>query len=170
MLACLFGRNSFTSTLCSIPSFLVIILYLFLCLIFFFFFFQAEDGIRDVAVTGVQTCALPIYLPPHLAVLGHESLHLRVREGVVLGDDHHPLVALRLVGVAAEADHPLGALGVEAEEVRRRADQRGALGPRRAVDKGDAGLGLGVVLDRDALRAGERAHHDLDLVLLDQLA
>src|SRR6266436_3340913 len=29
----------------------------------FFFFFQAEDGIRDVAVTGVQTCALPISLP-----------------------------------------------------------------------------------------------------------
>src|SRR2546429_7366681 len=26
-----------------------------------FFFFQAEDGIRDVAVTGVQACALPIY-------------------------------------------------------------------------------------------------------------
>src|SRR5205809_6211148 len=31
-----------------------------LFLVFFFFFFQAEDGIRDVAVTGVQTCALPI--------------------------------------------------------------------------------------------------------------
>src|SRR2546425_13370059 len=29
-------------------------------LIFFFFFFQAEDGIRDKLVTGVQTCALPI--------------------------------------------------------------------------------------------------------------
>src|SRR6266481_1220523 len=28
---------------------------------FFFFFFQAEDGIRDGTVTGVQTCALPIY-------------------------------------------------------------------------------------------------------------
>src|SRR5208283_5592727 len=27
-----------------------------------FFFFQAEDGIRDRDVTGVQTCALPIYL------------------------------------------------------------------------------------------------------------
>src|SRR5690606_40216998 len=27
----------------------------------FFFFFQAEDGIRDFHVTGVQTCALPIY-------------------------------------------------------------------------------------------------------------
>src|SRR2546427_5371042 len=28
----------------------------------FFFFFQAEDGIRDLTVTGVQTCALPIWL------------------------------------------------------------------------------------------------------------
>src|SRR2546430_11528084 len=27
-----------------------------------FFFFQAEDGIRDLTVTGVQTCALPIYV------------------------------------------------------------------------------------------------------------
>src|SRR3990170_7027981 len=31
-----------------------------LCSLFFFFFFQAEDGIRDDLVTGVQTCALPI--------------------------------------------------------------------------------------------------------------
>src|SRR5256885_3978318 len=29
----------------------------------FFFFFQAEDGIRDYKVTGVQTCALPICCP-----------------------------------------------------------------------------------------------------------
>src|SRR5215469_2886878 len=29
----------------------------------FFFFFQAEDGIRDLYVTGVQTCALPIFMP-----------------------------------------------------------------------------------------------------------
>src|SRR5947209_9977831 len=35
-----------------------------------FFFFQAEDGIRDIGVTGVQTCALPIYLVTH----GSESL------------------------------------------------------------------------------------------------
>ena len=28
---------------------------------FFSFFFQAEDGIRDHCVTGVQTCALPIF-------------------------------------------------------------------------------------------------------------
>ena len=46
--------------------------FLFLCLCFFFFvffvfvfffFFQAEDGIRDIGVTGVQTCALPILSP-----------------------------------------------------------------------------------------------------------
>src|SRR5256885_4255921 len=32
-------------------------------LAFLFFFFQAEDGIRDYKVTGVQTCALPISVP-----------------------------------------------------------------------------------------------------------
>src|SRR5258707_13032534 len=32
----------------------------------FFFFFQAEDGIRDIGVTGVQTCALPILQEPKL--------------------------------------------------------------------------------------------------------
>src|ERR1039457_1614568 len=32
-------------------------------IICFFFFFQAEDGIRDYKVTGVQTCALPIWFP-----------------------------------------------------------------------------------------------------------
>src|SRR5438034_5885235 len=31
------------------------------CVFFLFFFFQAEDGIRDHCVTGVQTCALPIF-------------------------------------------------------------------------------------------------------------
>src|SRR3989449_1455548 len=35
-----------------------------------FFFFQAEDGIRDVAVTGVQTCALPISLSGQGPLLG----------------------------------------------------------------------------------------------------
>src|SRR5688572_31496305 len=34
--------------------------FFFYCFFFFFFFFQAEDGIRDLTVTGVQTCALPI--------------------------------------------------------------------------------------------------------------
>src|SRR2546430_344125 len=41
--------------------------YFYLCrsglCVMFFFFFQAEDGIRDLTVTGVQTCALPISSP-----------------------------------------------------------------------------------------------------------
>src|SRR5438445_2255739 len=38
-----------------------------------FFFFQAEDGIRDIGVTGVQTCALPIF-SVDLDDLGHARL------------------------------------------------------------------------------------------------
>ena len=38
-------------------------LFFFFFFILFFFFFQAEDGIRDHCVTGVQTCALPISSP-----------------------------------------------------------------------------------------------------------
>src|SRR5438132_7150296 len=53
------------------------------CLQFFFFFFQAEDGIRDHCVTGVQTCALPIY-SAHTALL-----ELVVADGEHLVDDQH---------------------------------------------------------------------------------
>ena len=37
-----------------------VVVVIFVVVVFIIFFFQAEDGIRDVAVTGVQTCALPI--------------------------------------------------------------------------------------------------------------
>src|SRR3712207_4596247 len=49
---------------------------------FHFFFFQAEDGIRDIGVTGVQTCALPIFLG--VAHLGFGSQHAPdlLKEGV----------------------------------------------------------------------------------------
>src|SRR5437762_5223827 len=36
----------------------------------FFFFFQAEDGIRDTSVTGVQTCALPIFIFVNVGTAG----------------------------------------------------------------------------------------------------
>src|SRR5215813_7936643 len=42
----------------------------------FFFFFQAEDGIRDADVTGVQTCALPIFnFGGFGGVIVHEITH-----------------------------------------------------------------------------------------------
>src|SRR5437016_10523662 len=49
---------------------------LFLC--FFFFFFQAEDGIRDWSVTGVQTCALPILGESIFSSAERFSLGLRI--------------------------------------------------------------------------------------------
>src|SRR2546430_3990514 len=39
----------------------------------FFFFFQAEDGIRDLTVTGVQTCALPIFVASGVTLPESES-------------------------------------------------------------------------------------------------
>src|SRR2546430_11455194 len=50
--------------------------------VFFFFFFQAEDGIRDLTVTGVQTCALPI--------CSSDSLLLKMRMTKELGFDYSP--------------------------------------------------------------------------------
>src|SRR2546426_11332925 len=49
----------------------------------FFFFFQAEDGIRDYKVTGVQTCALPISLDD-VAQMTKASLYKRVAVTVVI--------------------------------------------------------------------------------------
>src|SRR5699024_12843627 len=56
-----------------------------------FFFFQAEDGIRDRNVTGVQTCALPIWPPVGGRLLDTEPLALPDRETV------HALVPPQLV-------------------------------------------------------------------------
>src|SRR5205807_6138849 len=65
--------------------FLIVIYYIFFLFLFlyfvffcyFFFFFQAEDGIRDYKVTGVQTCALPI-------LIGYPERKA--------GPEHHPRV------------------------------------------------------------------------------
>src|SRR5256885_3405224 len=45
----------------------------------YYFFFQAEDGIRDYKVTGVQTCALPI----SFAAMGRISPNYIVQDGVI---------------------------------------------------------------------------------------
>src|SRR5436189_1116850 len=58
--------------------------------VFFGFFFQAEDGIRDTSVTGVQTCALPILniLDPtrgSATLLGVDSRKISPRELAEIG-------------------------------------------------------------------------------------
>src|SRR2546427_12041425 len=59
----------------------------------FFFFFQAEDGIRDLTVTGVQTCALPIW--------SHSAVAIGREDGTVLGRAEGPGAAMRPGGAAA---------------------------------------------------------------------
>src|SRR2546430_13078585 len=56
-----------------------------------FFFFQAEDGIRDLTVTGVQTCALPIF---HTGAMGLPSVLVILMLGVEV---FRPLRELRVV-------------------------------------------------------------------------
>src|SRR5438034_4797338 len=109
---------------------------------FFFFFFQAEDGIRDHCVTGVQTCALPIF-----------GAYRGV--GMTMG----AFVMERLLDMVAER------LGLDPAEVRRR-----NLIPREAYpftsasgltyDSGDFPKALEQVLaavDYDRLRRDQAA-------------
>src|SRR2546430_12617926 len=46
-----------------------------------FFFFQAEDGIRDLTVTGVQTCALPILRLECKALVNYRDYHSTTHAG-----------------------------------------------------------------------------------------
>src|SRR5256886_7185061 len=65
-----------------------------------FFFFQAEDGIRDLTVTGVQTCALPISLAMFGWLAGRA---LRIgRQGVLarVGDSAMALAAIGAMAIA----------------------------------------------------------------------
>src|SRR2546427_2290187 len=63
----------------------------------FFFFFQAEDGIRDLTVTGVQTCALPIC---RLC----QRVDVALLEGDACGERVGPDVVERVVLVAGRRE------------------------------------------------------------------
>src|SRR5690606_2128474 len=60
-----------------------------------FFFFQAEDGIRDFHVTGVQTCALPIYqlyqeIRPSSAAIGNEDYPVNPNPTITIHNPNQP--------------------------------------------------------------------------------
>src|SRR2546425_9947847 len=97
----------------------------------FFFFFQAEDGIRDKLVTGVQTCALPIWtrrvrprarLGPErvtrqeLKQRVHEAIERHAQAIIAVGEEirRHPELGFKELQTAAL---------VEAE-FRRRSEER----------------------------------------------
>src|SRR5699024_11227558 len=71
-----------------------------------FFFFQAEDGIRDRNVTGVQTCALPIWF---IFVLNPEVLPIKeTKNALEMLDQYHlhvkTLVVNRILPVHVEGE------------------------------------------------------------------
>src|SRR2546430_7951501 len=82
----------------------------------FFFFFQAEDGIRDLTVTGVQTCALPISV--HVLPLFRLDLE-RARDPVAANVHGVPSVGRRIDSVASGRDQegPGRVAGAEAARV-----------------------------------------------------
>src|SRR2546422_6071263 len=85
----------------------------------FFFFFQAEDGIRDVAVTGVQTCALPISLEvPQYDRARLLARHFLDRVGDLVADSAEALV-----------------LGIDQRSEERRVGKGVDLGGRRIIKK-----------------------------------
>src|SRR5256885_3794681 len=85
----------------------------------YFFFFQAEDGIRDYKVTGVQTCALPI------SAHGRRGHHLQlIARSDVLDDaghvrDSHLAQGERTMTAVVEDQPPLGVDRVHRSEERR---------------------------------------------------
>src|SRR5438128_8645830 len=102
---------------------------------FVFFFFQAEDGIRDATVTGVQTCALPILRSRTELALGREVMGQ-------LGSRAYPelpvdAAEVRLDGLRTEEEgggHLLVG-GARSEERRVGKECRGRGGQQRAREE-----------------------------------
>src|SRR5205823_9606710 len=90
---------------------------------FFFFFFQAEDGIRDKLVTGVQTCALPIYRATELGAIA-----IRValeRAGIEPGEPQYVIMGQVLQGGAGQAPARQAAVGAGLRSEERRVGKEG---------------------------------------------
>src|SRR5437764_10200203 len=138
-----------------------VVFVVYLCVIVFFFFFQAEDGIRDTSVTGVQTCALPISqrVERALAMLRDALVAVRARAGNAASAD-----VLR--GITTTQLHALIAVveeGAFARAARRAGRARAAV--HRAARQLERSLGtdlfevtsFGVLPTREAARLALRS-------------
>src|SRR5438132_14427453 len=108
-----------------------------------YFFFQAEDGIRDHCVTGVQTCALPICDPNPAAA----SERLRP----LLGDG--PGVSVERAGVSGRSEERR--VGKECRSRRPAGDQRRKLHGKNIAGRRATGNGKQRLM-KSYLRGGER--------------
>src|SRR6266511_5203100 len=93
---------------------------------FFFFFFQAEDGIRDFHVTGVQTCALPISIEAVSLSVAKATVAAEVKEASGNGRAAVDAIAVAPEHVAADAS------SANSEQARVRPARTGASGATRS--------------------------------------
>src|SRR5690606_40197393 len=91
------------------------------CGIVCFFFFQAEDGIRDFHVTGVQTCALPICAARAKAPTGRKRLSGRIVRGSRQGTREEP----RPAGPPEKDGAPVSWAGGQTRSEERRVGKEG---------------------------------------------
>src|SRR5437870_11395708 len=91
-----------------------------------FFFFQAEDGIRDGHVTGVQTCALPIS-PKRLEAARNFAVEAA---RLAANTRCHNVVVLDLQGLSPVCDFFILASGTSPRQMRTVADQISELGQK----------------------------------------
>ena len=80
-----------------------------MCLCIIVFFFQAEDGIRDRLVTGVQTCALPSSLQGLLVTRGSEGMTLFTEDGECI---HQSSNVRQVYDVSGAGDTVVAAIAV----------------------------------------------------------
>src|SRR5206468_6575869 len=99
-------------------------------LFLFFFFFQAEDGIRDLIVTGVQTCALPIFRLDPVSAGESDSLH--AADADATQDDRVPDVQ------TADGPEPGGVDRLRPTDVGTREPQGAAYHDRERRDHDEA--------------------------------
>src|SRR5260370_10255084 len=100
----------------------------------FVFFFQAEDGIRDSSVTGVQTCALPIYSVLQLIIRTSTDLPPDVRAAMKTSLDAEP------AGTRASQALTIIAQNIDLASNNERSEERRVgkgvdLGGRRIIKK-----------------------------------
>src|SRR5437879_12910571 len=99
------------------------------------FFFQAEDGIRDTSVTGVQTCALPIFGFRTSLSQGKFIVHPDVNDHLIYGGKAKK-EAIALMKFCAK---PVSVVGSRSEERRVGKEGRGRWDPGWYHTRGEGG-------------------------------
>src|SRR2546430_8993967 len=121
--------------------------------VLFFFFFQAEDGIRDLTVTGVQTCALPICSAP-----SSSKRPLALRQVVHVGLFRNLIFTLGMPSPVVAAERAIRKEAASQQEHRSISRDFGIDVARPALDSSGQGLGFFESLKTQPRRRIQASH------------